>query len=556
MIQISYIALAVVIFFIVIWLLLFAALFQLPMDENPIKVNSNTHKFFPLDRGGGGSGGARATGGILASMGHKSGISGGGTNKNSLVKNQHRQLLKQSLEPNRYITPEKQLPPASIEEIERNMTLYLQTLHKRLGDIAGPKVTALSAWEEFRKVTSDMPMRWDEENYQRFPQPRHDNSIYVALGTYRDPFCPMTIKSLYKNAAHPERLFVGMFQQNCFGPTCRTGVLKGGRVDTAGPDPDCYKEFCASEEGIQSHACENGHVRLYNVNESESLGPYMARYLGAKFYLGEQYYLQIDSHSEFIPHWDDELIKMVQDAPAEKPVISTYPPDSQMRWHRTIGYRMCDSEFAKAQIEWQIIRLGSSLAFDHKIPDVPKYAPFVAAGFFFTTAYFLHEVPFDPFLPWIFMGEEISMSARLWTSGYDIFSPTVNVLDHYYVRRHYPKFWESVNRAFKKPIHNDIVELVINRVKCMLGYPESRPEMIYPQSLLYRQDKWGMGTKRSFAAYMKMVGIDTTTKHVTSNTWCHKGEWPDIAKPYQLTPEAKKALLTRDDYVLQKPPIH
>jgi len=73
---------------------------------------------------------------------------------------------------------------------------------------------------------------------------------------------------------------------------------------------------------------------------------------------------------------------------------------------------MCDSEFAKAQIEWQIIRLGSSLPFDKSIPAVPKYAPFVAAGFFFGYAQFLHEVPFDPFLPWIFMGEEISMSAR------------------------------------------------------------------------------------------------------------------------------------------------
>ena len=86
----------------------------------------------------------------------------------------------------------------------------------------------------------------------------------------------------------------------------------------------------------------------------------------------------------------------------------------------------------------------------------------------------------------IFMGEEISMSARLWTSGYDIFSPTINVLNHYYVRRHYPKFWESVNRYFKKPIHNDLVEIVINRVKCMLGYPESRPEMIHPNNVLFR----------------------------------------------------------------------
>lgn len=143
---------------------------------------------------------------------------------------------------------------------------------------------------------------------------------------------------------------------------------------------------------------------------------------------------------------------------------------------------MCDSEFAKAQIEWQIIRLGSSMPFDSSIPKTPRYAPFVAAGFFFCSGNFLHEVPFDPLLPWIFMGEEISMSARLWTAGYDIFSPTINVLNHYYVRRHYPKFWESVNRFFKKPIHNNLVEIVLKRVKNMLGYPESAGELINPSS--------------------------------------------------------------------------
>lgn len=39
-------------------------------------------------------------------------------------------------------------------------------------------------------------------------------------------------------------------------------------------------------------------------------------------------------------------------------------------------------------------------------------APFVAAGFYFIEGKFLHEVPFDPFLPWIFMGEEILLSSR------------------------------------------------------------------------------------------------------------------------------------------------
>ena len=42
-------------------------------------------------------------------------------------------------------------------------------------------------------------MKWDDDNKRlnRFPKSRKDNSIYVALGTYRDPFCPMTIKSLF-----------------------------------------------------------------------------------------------------------------------------------------------------------------------------------------------------------------------------------------------------------------------------------------------------------------------------------------------------------------------
>lgn len=38
-----------------------------------------------------------------------------------------------------------------------------------------------------------------------------------------------------------------------------------------------------------------------------------------------------------------------------------------------------------------------------------------------------------------------------------------------------------------------------------------------------RHSTWGMGNKRSFNEYMKMVGIDTLTKKVTVNTWCHRG---------------------------------
>ena len=39
----------------------------------------------------------------------------------------------------------------------------------------------------------------------------------------------------------------------------------------------------------------------------------------------------------------------------------------------------------------------------------------MAAGFFFTSGRFLEEVPFDPYLPWIFMGEEVrARESRDW----------------------------------------------------------------------------------------------------------------------------------------------
>jgi hypothetical protein len=43
-----------------------------------------------------------------------------------------------------------------------------------------------------------------------------------------------------------------------------------------------------------------------------------------------------------------------------------------------------------------------------------------------------------------------------------------------------------VCRFFRKPIHNDIVEVIIKRVKNMLGYPEARADFIYPNNVLYR----------------------------------------------------------------------
>lgn len=41
------------------------------------------------------------------------------------------------------------------------------------------------------------------------------------------------------------------------------------------------------------------HLRVLRINESESLGPAMARFFASKLWHGEAFYMQIDAHMFF-----------------------------------------------------------------------------------------------------------------------------------------------------------------------------------------------------------------------------------------------------------------
>ncbi len=47
------------------------------------------------------------------------------------------------------------------------------------------------------------------------------------------------------------------------------------------------------------------------------------------------------------------------------------------------------------------------------------------------------QVPYDPDLPFLFFGEEMSMLARMWTNGWDVMAPT-QVQTQYICTRDHP----------------------------------------------------------------------------------------------------------------------
>mmetsp|Transcript_6802 Transcript_6802/g.7719 ORF Transcript_6802/g.7719 Transcript_6802/m.7719 type:complete len:553 (+) Transcript_6802:105-1763(+) len=416
-------------------------------------------------------------------------------------------------------------PPMEIIEVIEYLTGWIRTLHETLA--TKKKESHVGIWNAYHDLTVKTLYLWDREYLERMPERRDDGSIFLSIATYRDENCYNTVRNAFGKSKNPEKLFVGMVQQNCH-EDCKGGILDAsGRTEDVEPDQDCYKAFCDSAEG--KSLCEKGHVRLLDVDEPESLGPYAARYFASKMWNGENWFMQIDAHMTFIQDWDALSIAMLKKAPSEKPVLSHYPPSEKMDLEKEASNpasRLCGPAFAGSDLESQIIRLEGASRYDKVKLSTPRFAPFTAAGYFVAHADFLREVPFDPFLPWIFMGEEIIMSSRLWTAGYDIFSPTQNVLGHIYVRRHKPKFWESVHRAFTFGVHNPLQEMVLSRIKYQLGYPESAKDMLKPKSLLTAVEQYSMGTERSLETYLELVGLNVTTKEVTYTGWCEEGRPP------------------------------
>jgi Glycosyltransferase (GlcNAc) len=392
---------------------------------------------------------------------------------------------------------------------------------------------------------------------------RNDDTIFISLAAFREHLLFDTLAGAFGQSSQPDKLFVGVVMQNCFGIDdvtgekygCKTGAQvigkdKDGRdmtkVSDAPPDINGVEKFCSLDSKYKQY-CDNGQIRVLSVHESESLGPAIARYYASKLWAGETYYLQADSHLRFSQGWDDHYrteLKATKNYPMS--VLSMYPPgfsgvsagdDDASKsagdgFVISAGTRLCTCEFSENGVEDHIIRISNGNSYsDWEDYPRPTQIPFIAAGFFFTRGEFLQYVPFDPYLPWAFMGEEIALSMRAWTSGYNIYAPRKNWIAHQYRpgRMGLPKFWGSVGRAFKRGIgfSNRLQSQIINRVKNLVGYPDVTFESLQAEQLddvLTELQHYGLGTNRTRDEYIKLTGINFHQLRCPNMRWCNQGQ--------------------------------
>jgi hypothetical protein len=306
------------------------------------------------------------------------------------------------------------------------------------------------------------------------------DKIFVQIASYRDPELNPTIENCLSKAKYPERLTFGICHQH-------SDKDKWDNLDK-------YKD--------------NPNFTVMDVPWNESKGLCWARHHIQKMWKGEKYTLQLDSHHRFLENWDEELIEMMKLTNSSKPIITSYagmydPDENKLLNHDP--YKMVGKKFTD---EGTILFYPETIEGWEKLTK-PIKARFVSGHFFFTLGIHCKEYKYDPEL--YFAGDEISLSIRSYTLGYDLFHPHKVVIWHEYTRKHRVKHWDDFkekNQSITNNLWHDLDKVSKKRLRHMLQ-EEDNGSII---------GEYGLGDKRSHSDYEKYAGIDFAKRRLHPDT--------------------------------------
>lgn len=228
------------------------------------------------------------------------------------------------------------------------------------------------------------------------------SKIFVHLPAYREPELVSTIKDCLAQAKYPERIVIGICRQ--YNPDDKF---------------DNIDEFR-----------NNSQFKLVEMLYTEAKGLPYARQKINNLITDEDYILQLDSHHRFAKDWDETLEQMHLGLEAKgfKPILTGYLPFYNPR---------TDPE-GRCMEPWQqqfacfyphgTIFIRPGLLAGYQTMTEPARSRFISGHFAFARTQWAKEIKHDPNI--YFSGEEINLTVRSFTHGYDLFHPHKIVIWH------------------------------------------------------------------------------------------------------------------------------
>jgi hypothetical protein len=357
------------------------------------------------------------------------------------------------------------------------------------------------------------------------PVKEGDGSIFLSLPSFRDgERCAETIKSIFENAKNPDKIMVGLIEE------------------AAPEDKYCLEQYCANQ-GIQfiqrqtiradmtkviaTEAMEDcpriNQIRLLSKYNIAAKGPTDARALTRKIVGNEEFCLQIDSHTAFTQDWDVVAKEEWHATGNEFAVLSTAPAKMSEQQ---------DYESWTGSKSKEVPRQCFPKILDNNIPDffspadgkaVSLEKPLLShawnPAFSFSKCHIEESAPYDPFTPYVMGAEAFPRFARFWTRGYDVYTPTRNIVFHDYGPN---PSGHDMNEWFKQR-RGSLRQESLDRIKAFLHI---RGPVDTSETALANMGIYGLGKRRSLSQLYKFTGIDMNTMKVDKeNIQCANLEW-------------------------------
>lgn len=294
-----------------------------------------------------------------------------------------------------------------------------------------------------------------------------NNKIFISIASYRDPQCSITLLDLVHKADFPNNLYIVICQQNDI------------------EDIEC----------IDYLQTKNINIKTINMSSSDAKGPCWARFLIQQEWTGEQYYLQIDSHTRFVDKWDTKCISNLKKAQnlanTDLVCLSNYVS--------TFNINTNEIEVNPLRGPMYIESIDDQDGFFRYNADYitylsePKESKGWSGCFSFSNYKIILDAPYDPYTPFLFFGEEMDIFARLYTKGWIMYVPAEPICFTLFDRTYRKLYWSH-------PDFDNTVFLSKLRLYLRFGiYNKSLPDKIKTDIHL---DKFSLGNKKTFNDFL------------------------------------------------------
>ena len=317
-----------------------------------------------------------------------------------------------------------------------------------------------------------------------------------------------------------------------------------------------------------------GHVRETRESWESAEGPCRARHMSMRLWGGEEYVLHADSRTRFDDGWDNVLIaeleRVANASGHDSAVLTGYPLGYHMRMtgvdnpetFERVGYvatygRDDERESALSHLPVPLRRDGADDApsiaavgicgfgellcypaavrlapYDDDSPPLP--AMMANPSFMFAPAEALvAAAPADLHAPFLYLGEELLTSARLWTKGWRTYLPRRCPLRVCYDPRHRTEFLKEDRRSGRQLYDHPRSEAARGtwdqleeryfmnlssrrRVLQVLDVPDPDSATHEAEDAVILKEPWNVGSVKPVKAFVDALGVDFDEREISN----------------------------------------